>query len=470
MSFLIYEKKNGSLLATKRNEYLLRSSLLRMRKNLRNDFAPRLQSRLELCSCRTMDRNDIAIDSAICRSIKNKNYDSNIKRTLQYVRLFFTVSGVWPAITKYSSERSKYLSRLVILACFSMIAFTLVPTASHMIFREKNYAVKVVLLGPVGTAFGAMLKYAIILSRANTIKKCMEQMRNDWMIVESADEHAIMTNNANTGRKIAVICAFFLYTAGVSFFAIVPILKGSKINEFNQTIRPLAYPGYNIFIDEQRTPTYEIIFFLIFVSACIRYTITIGIISLVAAFVGHACGQIEIVMSRLNKLFDGINEYVDKDELRERMAQIIKCHVNGFRFSANIDESFREACFVEIMSSTLTICLLEYSCMWAFFNKDTMSVITHVLLLVSYVFNVFIFCHIGELLQTQYETVGNAAYMIEWYRLPDKLGLALVMVMAITGSPRKLTAGRMLDLSIRNFGVIIRTSVTYLNMLRATTT
>ncbi|XP_043282241.1 odorant receptor 63a-like isoform X2 [Venturia canescens] len=152
------------------------------------------------------------------------------------------------------------------------------------------------------------------------------------------------------------------------------------------------------------------------------------------------------------------------------MSNVIKCHVNGFRFSARIDESFREACLVEIMASTLTICLLEYSCMWTFFNKDTASLITYVLLLISYVFNVFIFCYIGQLLQTKYEMVGKAAYMIEWFKLPDKLGLALVMIMAITGSPRKLTAGRMLDLSIRNFGAIIRTSVTYLNMLRATTT
>lgn len=259
------------------------------------------------------------------------NHENRIERTFQLTRLFLTVSGIWPVITKYSSKRMKYLSNLVITVCFLMIGFTFVPCALHTIFRERNAAMRILFLGPVGASFGAVLKYAIILLRSETINKCVEQIKNDWRSVESAEELAIMTRHANTGRGIAIICTLFLYTGGMSFHAIVPILKGTKINEFNQTIRPLGYPGYDIFVDPQTTPTYEIIFFLICLSAHVRYTVTIGIISLAAVFVTHACGQVQIVMLRLAKLFDGIDHRSERDELRQRISRIIKGHVNGLR-------------------------------------------------------------------------------------------------------------------------------------------
>ena len=57
-----------------------------------------------------------------------------------------------------------------------------------------------------------------------------------------------------------------------------------------------------------------------------------------------------------------------------------------------------------------------------------------------------------QLLMPQCHKVGNATYMIEWYRLPGKMGLSLVMIIVMANYPRKLTAGGMMELTVRSFG------------------
>lgn len=44
--------------------------------------------------------------------------------------------------------------------------------------------------------------------------------------------------------------------------------------------------------------------------------------------------------------------------------------------------------------------------------------------------------------------------MSDWYRLPGKTGLSLVMIIAMANYPRKLTAGQMMELSVSSFGTV----------------
>lgn len=44
--------------------------------------------------------------------------------------------------------------------------------------------------------------------------------------------------------------------------------------------------------------------------------------------------------------------------------------------------------------------------------------------------------------------------MMNWYRLPGKTSLTIVMVMAAANFPRKMTAGRLMELSMSSFGAV----------------
>ncbi|XP_014475018.1 PREDICTED: uncharacterized protein LOC106744611 [Dinoponera quadriceps] len=62
-----------------------------------------------------------------------------------------------------------------------------------------------------------------------------------------------------------------------------------------------------------------------------------------------------------------------------------------------------------------------------------------------------------------------ATYMTEWYRLPPKTALGLLLINMRSNFNIHLTAGKMVDLSLYTFGNVMKASVTYLNMLRQIT-
>ncbi|CAD1471970.1 unnamed protein product, partial [Heterotrigona itama] len=48
--------------------------------------------------------------------------------------------------------------------------------------------------------------------------------------------------------------------------------------------------------------------------------------------------------------------------------------------------------------------------------------------------------------------VGISCCMIDWYRLPAKTVQDLILIIAMSNSPAKISAGRIVDLSLLTFG------------------
>ena len=108
-----------------------------------------------------------------------------------------------------------------------------------------------------------------------------------------------------------------------------------------------------------------------------------------------------------------------------------------------------------------------------------MFVITYMSLMMSFTFNIFIFCYIGELvaeqvlandtlrnlsrrkfqqerikmnnISKQCSKVGEMTYMIDWYRLTGRKKLGCILIIAMSNSSTKFTAGNMVELSINTF-------------------
>lgn len=157
----------------------------------------------------------------------------------------------------------------------------------------------------------------------------MEHVELDWMEIDNKKDHEILTRNVNVGRRLTIVCGIFMYSGGFFYHAIMPQWSGNRVNELNETIRPLIYPGYDIFLNSQMSPYYEFIFYTHIFFSCVTSTITATACNLAAIFVAHACGQIELTMSRLNTLFDSIDEA--SDTVETRLGFIVKSHVRMLR-------------------------------------------------------------------------------------------------------------------------------------------
>nr|XP_031834885.1 odorant receptor Or2-like [Nomia melanderi] len=396
--------------------------------------------------------------------LKNIDHETDLQYTLEMCQWVLKPLGVWGLIYHRVSNVERVVSILLVSSCLIGLLLIIVPSVHNIFFVEKNVQVKVKLIGPVGFCMFSTVKYCYMCGKRKLLSRCMRHVEKDWRTVDEQDHRAIMLKQAGISRHLITICMVFLYSGGMSYQVLMPFSSKQK-HKLNVTDKPLAYPTFE-FLDAQSSPTYEIVFLLQTFGAMIMYTATIAAYSLAATFVSHICGQIQIQILRLENLID---EHEGKNTFRQRLTVIVRDHVQVLRFSKDVDEALREICLSEIMASTYAMCLLEYYCLAEWRNSDTVAIVTYFMLLISCTFNVLIYCSVGEVLSDQCSRVGGASYNILWYNLPARKAYNFILLDVISLYPPKLTAGKIIELSINTFGAVVKTSVVYFNLLRTVT-
>ncbi|RLU16336.1 ObirOr5-L30 [Ooceraea biroi] len=399
--------------------------------------------------------------------VHNAHYEDDVRYTMQLCGWVLKPIGMWYLIQDSCSRNEKIVSIALIVVCFSALCFVLIPSGLYLFLVKQDVYALIKLLGPVIFCLTSTIKYCYLGTRGAAFGRCLRHVTNDWRLVRDQDHREIMLRGALIGRRLTMLCAIFLYTGGLSYHTILPLSSKQNISEnFTSRRVPHTYPGYDLWFDPEASPAYEIVFCVHCVFALITYNITTGGCGLAAIFVTHACGQVQILMIQMSDLVEGKRS---KGTVQNRLSVIAKHHVRVLRFSASVDEVLREICLMELLASCLTICLLEYYCIMEWENSDAVAILTYFILLISFMFNILIFCYIGELLMQQYSTVASAVYGINWYDLSGKKALDLKLIIAMSRYPVKLTAGKFVDLSLNTFGAVLRTSVVYLNLLRTVT-
>ncbi|KAG6804492.1 odorant receptor 4-like [Apis mellifera caucasica] len=327
--------------------------------------------------------------------------------------------------------------------------------------------IKFKLVGLLSFSLIALIKYWTLTYRKPRIKDCIEQIWIDWEQVELHEDRKVMLKYGQIGRNLTIICAVFIYTGGSIFHTILQYKIGTFIDEHNRTIKPVVYPTYNALFDVQKSPIYELVYLLHSICGYIMYSVTAGSCGLTALFATHACGQIDIVIARLNDLIHG--KYTKNTfNLNTRLVKIVKHHLRILRFSESIEMALQELCFLECIGSTFLICLLEYYCITDWELSNTISLTTYTMLLISLTFNIFILCYIGERLMEKSSSIGLSCFMIDWFQLPTKTIHDLILIIAMSNNPIKISAGSIVDLSLYTFGGVLKTSLVYLSFLRTT--
>ncbi|KAI4479601.1 hypothetical protein M0804_010998 [Polistes exclamans] len=271
-------------------------------------------------------------------------------------------------------------------------------------------------------------------------------------------------SQARIGRILATMSISFIYGAGIFYRTFLPLSKGSIVVG-NITIRPLACPSYFVIFDEQITPAYELVFIGQFLGGFTVYTVGSGVCGLAAFLIMHVCGQLRILMRKMNDIVDG--HYSDEINPKKRIDEVIRHQIRARNFVKEVEEILQYPCLAEIMGCTSLVCLVLYYLVMEWENSDATGLITFILLLLSFTFNMFIFCYIGELLSEQGSKVSVTSCTLNWTCLSVKDTKCLIPVILMSNYPLKIVAGKLMDMSLSNFNNIIKTAVGYFNILRS---
>ncbi|XP_011684716.1 PREDICTED: odorant receptor 63a-like [Wasmannia auropunctata] len=402
----------------------------------------------------------------MCRSVTKDLHDHSV----QLNRWFLKPIGAWPRAAATTSGE-KAVSRILIIVCYSLIAFTVIPCALNLLFEEKDTELKLRGIGPLSHWFMGGMNYCFLLLRSADIRRCVQHMETDWRIIQQSRDREIMARNARLGRFVAGVCAICMHS-GVFLYNIVSGMTTVVVSVGDNrsvSMLQLPCPFYNKLIDSRFSPANEIVIVMQTLSGFIVNSTVVGACSLAAVFAIHACGQLDILMLRLDKLVEG-DGAKDNESVQQRLANIVNHHLRVLRFISRIEAVMHQICLVELLGCTFNLCMLGYySITW--WNKiDKKGILAYIIVYISMSFNIFIFCYIGEILTQQCKKVGETAYMIDWYRLPRKTALGLILVISRSSAVIKITAGKLVQLSVVTFSDVVKTSLVYLNILRTVTT
>ncbi|XP_034171936.2 odorant receptor 4-like [Osmia lignaria lignaria] len=393
---------------------------------------------------------------------QTKSVEEDLKYAMTFVRLNLKLVGAWPtSIT--SSPYSKILKTIQIIVVYFLYFLIIVPGFLYMFLRTNSGKVRLKVLGPILNCGMQFVKYTILLFRAKEIRKCLDVIREDWMNSRE-DDRLILRSRAKLGRKLILTVMITLYGGGLCYRTIIPLMRGPIVTPNNVTIRPVACAGYFIFINEQQTPNYEIIFTLQFFSGIVTYAATSGSYGIFTLLVLHMCSLLRMLTKKMKEL-DARSD-LSEQTVQKRIVDIVEHERKIKELLRNVEAIIEYVCFVDIAGNTCLICLMGYRIITESEKNDATFIIICITLQISFILCSFILCYIGQLLVNENDVLGMTSITIDWYRLPVKKARCLILIIAMSNYPMQLTAGKVVAISLVTFTDIMKMSMAYLNILR----
>ncbi|XP_060817471.1 uncharacterized protein LOC132907994 isoform X2 [Bombus pascuorum] len=394
--------------------------------------------------------------------------NSNSDYSLQLNRWFLKPIGAWPS-SPSTTRLEKIVSFLLKTICFSTVFITAIPSVLQLILEEESMNLKLKSLDFLSHLIVSSFTYSVLLLHNKDIRRCIEHMKADWRAVTRKEDQHVMMKNAKFGRYVAAFCAIFVQ-GSVLCFCFVTALNTLEIQIGNETriLHVLPCAVYKKLVNVDESPTNEFMIFLQIWSTFIANCNTVGIFSLAAVLAAHACGQLNVVML-------WIVEFVNEARVERRtdgfmkLGIIVERHLRTLNFISYIEGVMNKICFLEMLRCTMDICVIGYFIVSEWAEHDVRNLASYSMMFVAICYNIFILCYIGEVLTEQCKKIGEVVYMTNWYYLPGKTILDLIMVIARSNVVVQITAGKLVHMSVYTFGSVVKTGFAYLNLLQQMT-
>lgn len=255
----------------------------------------------------------------------NRDYKNSLRVSMQLNIWILKAIGAWPKSPDHSWMEILYC-RTLHVSCYGLLGLVLIPSSMYIVLEIKDFYNQLKLGSALSFFMMCLMKYCVLIVREADIRECVEYIKNDWRNVQHMEDRKIMLENANFGRRIVVICSFFMYGSLLFYYVALPLTRAKIIDENgNLTYRQLIFPVPKIIVDARRSPINEIFYFIQLLSGLVAHNITVAACSLAVVLPMHACGQLQVLVSWINHLVDGREN--DNDTVDERLASVIQLHV-----------------------------------------------------------------------------------------------------------------------------------------------
>ncbi|KAJ3666975.1 hypothetical protein Zmor_002390 [Zophobas morio] len=344
-----------------------------------------------------------------------------------------------------------YVVTMFPVAIFSSVHFMYF---SNLTDFEANDFVMVAMIG-------FTIKFLPCLMKRNEIKKCIHYFDHFDRSLRRVEHKKIIEECISTCRR----------NANVYFMGCVVVLGGFS-GELLMNLEELPFNMWlPNFVRENPFWFYTVQFLIL--SDIIYSGVFCGSIdTLMCGLCYRASAEIRVLKQSLQDNDELIFLCEDKAAESGRMFSEIKKCIRHHQLIQNFvkfyEECFSMVLFTQIMESSLIIAFLCFQ-LNTVLKSMTMDLnfYTFVNDLILQIFQILFYCYYGTLLMEESQTLPDAIYMSRWYEYDIQCRKALILLMEGSKKPMIITAGKLLQLTLETFTLILRRAYSLVAVLKS---
>ncbi|XP_008549318.1 uncharacterized protein LOC103572468 [Microplitis demolitor] len=377
--------------------------------------------------------------------------------------------GQWPN----QSPQKKMMITIIIWTGFFM---QFIPQVIAIVMHLDDPDILFEAFSSMVIDLAFVFKYSNAIYKANLMKKLYSRMVSDWKLLLNDVEKSTLQHHTNLGCIFSSGYAGFAYMSAMIFIMepIFPRIINMFI-ETNETVpHKFALPLEYIIIDKEKH-----YWLMLTITNLLIVNIAVVIISCditFITFVQHVCGLFAVVGCRL------VNTPIDENdgEIHKRGDYLSNVKDVPYKHLVSCIRSHRRALeFAELLENAYCVSFgllvglnLPVISVTGFQIITQSNTIQQLLKYTSFTFteilHLFFECFMSQQLTDMSLQIQENIAKVRWFNNSIKSRKLLILMTMRSQVPCKLTAAKIMDLSIENFGMMVKTSGSYFTMLLST--
>ncbi|XP_039305947.1 uncharacterized protein LOC105193344 isoform X3 [Solenopsis invicta] len=383
----------------------------------------------------------------------------------------------------YTSERCKKLLLLIMTRTVSPCRITVgkVATLSIESFGVLLYLlIAAANLDDVFSCTPSMwitiifsFKLGWLMVNNRKLKTCLKTMEDDWLSLNTDVEKSILQRHTTYGRYITLTYGVFMQGVGILLIlksVVVMLLEDTSDATVSTLVAEAKLPlrvEYGEALDRYLYPmaihTYLAVFSHI--------SITIAVDSCYIALIRHACGMFAIVghtLEHIGKDNDGnfdLKPDKVKDDNYNRALDCLRKHLHVIQFAELIESTFTNIFLVSVCLNMIGGSMIGIQVVLNL--NDAKDIVEPLAIYIAQLIHLFLQFWPAQFLidysVLPYESVCRS----NWYYTSGRCRKLLFLIMNRSVLPCRITAGKVVPLTIENFGTVLKTMMSYFTMMRS---
>ncbi|KAF7410510.1 hypothetical protein HZH68_004891 [Vespula germanica] len=381
-------------------------------------------------------------------------------------RFNLSVLGVWPEPSKTTLRWRLTSASIFWTSTTVTFLFICAPQTTDLILHSTTLDEAIENLSINIPIVISLVKQLVLRYHGEALRLLLVEIVNDWTQTLPEPERLTMLKNAKMSRRLCFFCSTLAYIMMVAFISLQIYLNTANASEVDLggLLHPATFP-----YDTKKSPYFEITWIGQFMGTVLTIISYSCFDTFFATFVLHLCGQLSVLQLNLKELAETAKR--DVALFQNRLGFIVNRHNELYRFAIIIENCFNLMLLGQTLISTIMFCLTGYRLITSMgSHEEDVPIVGKAFFIIHVIYtmlHLYIYCYVGETLLVESTGIAFSAYDCEWYNLPPKKAMCLMIVICRARIAFQITIGKFSPLSLELFGAIMKTSAGYLSVLLA---